>query len=357
MVFFRKNTDRLPEFLDPLQVKDVRRLLRQKKAGSFFAVTKTSFLERAAYPQLNSLRPDRNVLAYVEDINAIIRARAFESLYYSFSHQAYAVLSSALCAKVGFEDRALARAITCQIAGSFPVHILVLTDDHSLKHAIMESVKACSPVYEMTGPGKPLVAEKKGKELSFGIIPKSHDGILIIPDLGNEKKLTPIISAMDYGKVEYDGAMIPARASVLAFAEPRGLKLITRSLDILRRQLPCNAAVLSRFHLVFVVGKTPGVWERRRLSDDDMSFVRGFLSFVKRHKVSFSERYDPLVEKFMKLARSDENHFVIDITEKTAAGIKRLSGARAQLFLREQVLEEDVKDVLALVRDSLYKIG
>ena len=140
---------------------------------------------------------------------------------------------------------------------------------------------------------------------------------------------------------------------MLAFAVPRGIKLLTRNISVLKRQVPFDYRLMNRFHLVFFAeNKQPG--EPLKLKSEDVSFLKNYIAYCRSRSVIFSKEHEHLVEKFMAFIRDDQEHFAVDITEKIAAGIKKLAMARARMHMRTTTSEADVKEAMKIMRDSLY---
>lgn len=353
---------RFSHFLEKPQMKEVSRLLRQKKAGVYIAVTKAGIADQVAFPQLNPLVHDLSVVEYIKDINDCIAERAHEHWFYSFAPRSEDVLSSLVGRGISvFGDiDALRSAVLLQLVAKDPLHILVLTDDRAVEDALLENVLALSPrvsVYR----GESLIMEKKSGQLIPGLLPKSDDGLFVIPELNHEKKIKPILAAMDSGVVPYKTkgveTSMQARVNVLAFAMPRGMKLLTGSLDVLKRQLPCDESLLSRFHLVFVIEEKKKRMFSQRVNEEDILMAKKYISFARMNQVKFEQRFASTVGKFMEFIRNDAHFFVVPVTGRIAEAVERLACARAMLHLRDVVLDEDVKAALGIVRESLYRVG
>ncbi|MBU1975783.1 MAG: hypothetical protein KKG59_05250, partial [Nanoarchaeota archaeon] len=281
-------------------------------------------------------------------------------LFKIFSSSAEPKITKILSGNV--EHTVLQRACAIQLFSKKPLHALVLGSN--LGNTLINTLQTIAPistVYTQDDMGNLLVI-RKHKQYDKGILAKTNDGLFIMLNFKLERpaERNPIVSAMEKGYVVVERnnftGKFAANINVLAFAIPDGIRLLTKSIDILKRQIPFSRDILHKFHLVFVVQKPKQVSEALSLKSEDVLFLRSYIAYCRKFKVTFDKKYDGLVDQFMAFIKNDENHFVVDVREKIAAAVKRLACARAAMHMREDLSEEDVKEALKIVRDSLYVV-
>lgn len=338
---------KLESFVGNVKAKEIMDVVKKGMAGIYYASTDTKIIQPISYPQLNALKDEHNLKVYVDDNNRIIRRSAFEKLFSLFSQKAENVFGKALGSGV---PPALASAIGLQLFSDEKLHVFVLGQSNHL----ISNLDTIAPIMEYyDGTGNMAIA-RKGSSYEHGLLPKAHNGIFLLTDFHVEKKAREhLFHAMKEGFVSvnrqsYSGRF-KANVCVLAFSKPKGVKLMKRNIALLKSQFP-DPGALDRFHLVFVFDDSV---EQVSMPADDARFLRNYVLYARSRSMEWDKQYDGLVDKFMDFIRQDESHFVVDITEKISAGIKRMALARARMHLRE-LNENDVKEALKVMRDSLY---
>ncbi|EFJ34946.1 hypothetical protein SELMODRAFT_405992 [Selaginella moellendorffii] len=180
-------------------------------------------------------------------------------------------------------------------------------------------------------------------------------------------------------------ASLSARTSVLAAANPVGGHY--NRAKTVNENLKMSAALLSRFDLVFILLDKPDEVLDKRLSEHIMAHNANLLqsldsdtSLAVRLKQSpdFTPLPPPLLRKYIAYAK----HYVFPrmsnaaadvlqkfylqlrshshsadgspITARQLESLVRLAEARAKVELREEITEQDAKDVVEVMKESLY---
>ncbi|MEK7678878.1 MAG: ATP-binding protein, partial [Deltaproteobacteria bacterium] len=193
------------------------------------------------------------------------------------------------------------RAVALQLL-SDRLHVLLVGDPGTGKTDILRSISELAPITSYglgsgtTGVG--LVVTMKGDEIKPGLLPMADGGICILDELNlmKEDSRAGLYNAMEKGFITYDKGgkheQLPARIRLLASANPTGGKLRGGSANAVRRQLPVDAPLLSRFHLVFAINK-PNAEEFERIAK----------SVVERKKTVVTPGDRDIIKRFCSLAR------------------------------------------------------
>ena len=130
-----------------------------------------------------------------------------------------------------------------------------------------------------------------------------------------------LYNAMEKGFVSYDKGgnhyRFDSKINLLATANPLKDKFIGTKLEDLKKQIPFDSALLSRFHLVFLI-KTPGVTqfidiakkivdgEKPRLKRRDEIFLQDYVDFARDIKVDFPKEFQDEVVEFSRDLKEKE---------------------------------------------------
>ncbi|KAK1697565.1 hypothetical protein QYE76_014262 [Lolium multiflorum] len=183
-------------------------------------------------------------------------------------------------------------------------------------------------------------------------------------------------------------ASLSARTSVLAAANPVGGHY-DRGKTV-NENIKMNAALLSRFDLVFILLDKPDEFLDKRLSDHIMALhtndrdhctpnkrlrtvsqcsdimgaeigEKSLASKLRLHPEKdrdFVPLPEPLLRKYISYARNYVTPRTstdgTPITARQLESLVRLAEARARVDLREEVTEQDAKDVIDIMKESLY---
>lgn len=167
-------------------------------------------------------------------------------------------------------------------------------------------------------------------------------------------------------------ATLNARTSILAAANPTlgrydPYRSFTDNVD-----LPIT--ILSRFDLIFVLRDEPNRELDERLTDHVLGLqsrsvavtappikpeiLRKYIAYAKRVQPELTPAAARLIKEFYLQMRSMyQQTSTVTITARQLESLIRLAEARARAALRDYVTEEDVLDVISLMKRSLSEVG
>ena len=132
----------------------------------------------------------------------------------------------------------------------------------------------------------------------------------------------------------------------------------------MKKQLPFDPALLSRFHLVFLlrkpskkefleIAKSIVEGSDRIVNEKESEFVKQYVAYAQKTKVEFDKKLQPVITDFFEGVKDREQELLIELSPRLVVGVVRLSKAVARLSLRSKVTHDDVREVLGLVEKSL----
>jgi replicative DNA helicase Mcm len=178
-----------------------------------------------------------------------------------------------------------------------------------------------------------------------------------------------LYNAMEKGFVTYDKGShhyrFDARIKVIATANPKGDEFTGDSVDDFKKSLPFDPALLSRFHIVFLVRK-PRIDEfiaiaekiiegtsKINIKKHDIEFVKNYIKFAEKIDVEFNTEFKNEIKIFAGNVRIHEDELLISVTPRVVVGIMRLSLASARMELRSKVEKDDVMRAIEVFEASL----
>ncbi len=167
-------------------------------------------------------------------------------------------------------------------------------------------------------------------------------------------------------------ATLNARTSVLAAANP----VLGRYDDYqpFTDNVNLPITILSRFDLIFVLKDKPEPEQDRLIASHILGLqsksatsvsppikpeiLRKYIAYAKRINPELTPRAAKLIEDFyLKMRGMYQQTSTITITARQLESLIRLAEARARAALRDYVTEEDVLDVIELMKRSLAEVG
>jgi DNA replicative helicase MCM subunit Mcm2 (Cdc46/Mcm family) len=373
---------RVKEYLKPEEEKRLQTLLKQGKAEIRLQRLDWSFLIsgkdiipklRFIEPGKRKFNPDLNVeikqRLWIEELDKRIRSKFFELRFREFAERAYASVGQFIAPNIiGLQEAKQAAAL--QLFSKEPVHILLLGDPGTGKTDVLRSAKEISPVGAFglgsgtSGAG--LAVTVKGKKVLPGLLPSAHKGICCIDELNLMKKedYAALYNAMEKGFITYDKGghhyRFDAEVRVLGTANPQGDKFKSYTLSSLKEQMPFDSALLTRFHLVFIVKKANlaefAEIAEKIVSEDkvkvkinDIIFLRRYARFANSLDVEIPRELADKIKDFVTGLKEKEPEFLFEVTPRTIIGITRLAKASARMELRSIVEGKDLERVFNIV--------
>ena len=372
----KQTIENLSEVLKPEQLKDIKYLLKTKKIGVVTTPTRLSknLSSFSAYSQFQIMVESQQVQTFVNDINDKVKDKSRKNSYKSFSKHAYERLSRYIAPNIlGLAE--IKEAVLLSLFAKERLHLLLIGDPGTGKTDIIRSAQRLAPISSFglgsgtSGAG--LSVSMKGNELELGLLPMANKGICCIDELNlmQRKDRAALYSAMEKGFVAYDKKgvhkQVAAEARVLATANPIGDKFVGKSLSVLKDQLPFDAALLSRFHLVYVI-REPDAHklatiaqkivknESVKLREEDLEYIKGYVEYALEQDVEFDKQDAKLIADFIEEIKTNESKYIVEVGPRMVHGIMRLAQAKARVDLRDKTSKEDVMEAIRLVRESLH---
>ncbi|MBD3249900.1 hypothetical protein GF336_07675 [Candidatus Woesearchaeota archaeon] len=368
----KEKFSRLSEYLrDKDRLKLIKSLLRQKKISIFLKNLDSNITEEVSFPQIKAEADNIRV----EKVNKSLKEKAVESLYDRFSEKSFETITQMIAPNISGLDN-IKKAAAIQLFSKQPIHILLIGDPGTGKTEILRSAFNLSPVSSFglgsgtSGAG--LVVSVKGNSIVKGLLPLADEGICAIDELNlmKEENRAGLYNAMEKGFVTYDKGgkhyQFDARVKVLATANPKGDSVIEGSAEEIKKQMPFDSALLTRFHLVFLVRKPEGKnfkkvtesivsGEKKELNQEDIGFVKDYINHVNEHlgEVEFPKGLQQDVVNFIETLKKDENDYLVDVGPRLVIGFMRLCKGLAVMEKRGQVEEKDLERIKSIIKESL----
>ena len=257
------------------RLKLIKKLLRQKKISIDMVEVNNSFCEAVEFPQIKALA--KNIDA--SDVNKDIKSEIEKKLFEDFSKKAFSVIPDYIAPNIQGMDY-IKKATVLQLFSIQPIHILLLGDPSVGKTDILRAGFNLSPISSFglgsgtSGAG--LAVTIKGKEIRKGLLPLADKGVCAIDELNlmKDEDMASLYNAMEKGFISYDKGgnhyRFDARVKVLATANPKGDSFKANNIEKLKKQLPFDPALLTRFHLVYII-KKPGAKEFKKITEKIIS--------------------------------------------------------------------------------------
>lgn len=364
------------DILEPEELGELKYLLKTHKARFAEADFNTShdLFQNSKYLTIAPNVIDDAVKQEVAELNQKIVMQEKQRVFQEFAPHAEEKIMGLIAPNIiGLDE--VKKAGLIQLFAKEKVHILLLGDPATGKTDILRSISELAPISSFglgSGASKAgLTLTVIGKEIMKGLLPLADNGIACIDELNLLKNAdrAGLLNAMEKGFITYDKAdshlKIDARIKVFATANPEGERFVGRTMDVLKKQVPFDSALLSRFHLVFLVRKpstkefmqiTDKIirGEHTRISENDTKFIKEYVGYALKKEVGLDKNLSPLIQGFVEDVKKDEDQFLVEITPRTVIGIMNMAKAAARMKLKDKVEREDIIRVLRIFNSALY---
>jgi DNA replicative helicase MCM subunit Mcm2 (Cdc46/Mcm family) len=369
----------LSPYLTQKELTDVRYLARLRRVGfhSERLATSSAVFPDRQWSQLTLAVEDEDLHRFVERVNAKVHDAVLLESFTQFRAVALDRITGLVAPQlVGLDIAKQAAAL--QLFCQEPIHILLLGDPGTGKTEILRSIGRLAPhaVFGLgSGASKAgLVGMYEGREFHPGLLVQADQGIALIDELNLMKKedLAGLYSAMEKGFVTYDKRgkheRHDALIRVLATGNPKGDRFVAIDIHSLKAQLPFEEALLSRFHLLFVVRKpTPARFEQiaRRIAkqevvdlpDGDARFVQEYVRHAEKLAVAFDSKYESMVVDFVEGLKRDEKRFLVEVSPRLVIGLIRMAKGFARARLARNTSADDIEGAMRLMKDALTNLS
>jgi replicative DNA helicase Mcm len=362
----KKDIESLSNYLDKKELKNLIKLIKNNKISISYSIIGAGkeFPEKE-FPQIETKG--------YEEINNKISEKVYNSLYHEFSKKAKILIPKNIAPNIyGYDS--IKEAVTLQLLSNEAIHILLLGDPGTGKTDIVSSAAKLSKISSFgLGSGTSSVGLSvtvKGKTVEKGLLPLADKGLCAIDELNlmKDSDYGSLYNAMEKGFVSYDKGgnhyKFDARIKLLATANPKNDKFKSDNLEEIKKQIPFDSALISRFTLIFIIhrpddemfkeiGKKIINESKIKFNPQTIEFIKNYIFKAQNIKVDVPKKYENEILELAQELRKKEEKIIFEITPRLIKGIIRMVKASAKLELRNKVNEEDVKFVKEILFNSL----
>lgn len=350
-------------FIDEYLFEELTRLKKQRKV-------EISFKKDIFNNEFPVITGTNNALEYIAND---IKKNHYGLFKQTIQKDPLAQLSKFIAPEIiGHDD--IKQATILQMVSNEPIHILLLGDPGTGKTDILRSVQNLSDISSFglgsgtTGAG--LGVTMIGNEMHKGLLALADKGVCLIDELNLMKKedRAYLYSAMEKGFITYDKKgrheKISTDVKVLATANPKGDKFTAKTITTLKMQLPFDAALLSRFHMVFFI-RQPNAEEFEKIAAKiaknkkttidpyDLELFMQYITETKKRSVDLDETLEQEIKAFAATLKKIESKTLVEISPRLIIGLIRLSKSIAKLKQQNTVTHQDVILIKELMLKSL----
>jgi len=278
----------------------------------------------------------------------------------------------------GALDEKLALCYSLASSPSYPVHLLLIGEPATVKTELIEEARRIVPGAFYAGPRSTvsgLTANLDDGRL--GLFARANGGMALLDELDKlpTQAIRCLYEAMESGRITVNSKTIAreleSRFVCMATANPKG-DLLAKTVSGARRQLlgSVPAALLSRFHLVFVLRQPVGKELEKTVSrilirtgreNPHLPFLRSYFRTIKDLCPSVRCELDPKsasvksARKFLarKIAASNKGQLGVPLSVRAAEALRRLCISSARMRLSPQVEDVDVRNASSIMKSSL----
>jgi replicative DNA helicase Mcm len=373
----------LSQFLDKEEKKTLKKLAKE----GLISFSEAGYGTSPGFPDQNSYiievkkeKSDKSkrtseykeLIEKIDALNKKIEKEIDEKLFKEFSKTAKEKVPELISPNlVGYDN--IKKAVSLQLFSEDPIHILLLGDPGTGKTEILRSAAEMTTISSFgLGSGTSSVGLSvtlKGKEVEKGLLPLADKGLCAIDELNlmKDKDYASLYNAMEKGFITYDKGgkhyRFDARIKLLATANPEGDHFKDYKIENIRKQIPFESALISRFNLIFLIRK-PNVEEFKEIgrklmkkikeqNKNDISFVKKYIDSCKGIDVIIPSQVEKEIIDLGAELKNREKENIIEITPRLIIGIMRMVKAAAKIERRKKATIDDIIYVKEILLSSL----
>ncbi len=358
---------KLKPFLIKTDFDKISKFFKQDKLGIYFLDKSNSFYE-LKIPQVRVLEKGMKFSDFNldEELNVEIKSEFYKYHFKEF-HKNYILTD-----KFDYHEfvspnikgmDTVKDAVFLQLFAKDAFHILLLGDPGTGKTDLLKSSEKLHDKSSfglgsgVSGAG--LSVTMSGDDVKLGLLPQADKGICCIDELNLIKSddMGALYNAMEKGFVTYDKGgkhlKFDANVRILATANPKYDKFRGDSLSQIQAQMPFESALISRFHLIFII-KKPNlvafkeiskeiISDKKKLekSNSDYDFLKKYVSYTETLDVKIPVKIQSLIEKYIESVKIKESNLIFDVSPRFVVGFLRLVKARARYQMKKEVTKAD----------------
>lgn len=362
------NLERIKPYVPPDVFPKIEKLVQQRSAS--FRYNK---LERGIPTMLKDdetlnrvvflTTRDTKLKKTVNEINKSCKQFTEERFFKALAAKASKLLPSAIAPEIIGVDK-IKDALSLLLFAKEPVHVLLIGDPGTGKTVLLRALVELHPKSSFgLGSGTSsagLAVTMKGNEVRPGLLAQADNGLCCIDELNLMAKedRAPLYNAMEKGFFTYDKGghhyKFDSRIRLIATANPAKTRFLGHSPEKLKEQLPFDAALMSRFHLVFLL-RRPGKEEFLNITRKivrsqkkppkpiEHELAKEYVTRANKLEVSLPASLEEDVALFLDKLKDREKEFVAEITPRTVVGLLRLAKASARREMRATVTKDDLE--------------
>ena len=377
---------RVKEHLLENEFARLSRLVKQGKAEIKLEKKEWSFLisGKNLIPSIKFIKPDKRKFnldydvelkeqVWLEDLDKKLKDKFIEQTFKDFAPRAWITVPQFIAPNlIGMAD--IKNAVALQLFSKEALHILLLGDPGTGKTDILRAGADISPIsaYGLgsgtSGAGLSITAS--GNQVSPGLLPMAHNGLCAIDELNLMKKedYASMYNAMEKGFVTYDKAgkhfKFDALVKILATANPKDDKFEDYSIEQIKKQLPFDSALLSRFHLIFFVKQMSLEGfskidekiinqDKAEMNKDDVEFLKKYIKYTYDLEIKLPDNLAVKIKDFVTDLKAKEAQLPFEITPRLVVGLMRMAKASARMEARTKIEAKDLERVFEVVNSAI----
>ena len=360
-------------------IKQGKAEIKLEKFGWNFLISGNDLMPRVRFvkPEKRRFNPDHDVelkdQVWIDELDKKLRNKFLQHTFEEFPPRAWTTIPQFIAPNlIGMET--IKQAAAMQLFSKDALHILLIGDPGTGKTDILRASADISPIsaYGLGSgtSGAGLSVTASGNQILPGLLPMAHNGLCAIDELNLMKKedYAAMYNAMEKGFVTYDKAgkhyKFDAMIKILATANPKGDKFENYTTEQIKKQLPFDSALLSRFHLIFFVKQVSlegfsKIAERiisqdkPQINSSDIDFLKRYIRYTSDLEIKLSDDLAEKIKEFVTDLKAKENELPFEVTPRLVVGLMRMAKASARLEARTKIEAKDLERVFGVVRSAL----